>query len=179
MGELVIAVVEQLSSHLALLGGGGDGRAPSFLDALPDPMKLNPWETGFVVLLITLMYFFLKAAFFKPLIQVVDTRDADITAGAARKSEAAAAVEARQAEYNAQLRELRAKAFERRKALARAADAERQGLVDEARAQATAHRAEALAALAAQRESAQASLLSQVDALSNAMVHQLLKQAER
>lgn len=179
MGELVIAVIEQMSGRLALLGGGAgaEGHAPSFLDALPDPMKLNPWEIGFVVLLIAILYFFLKASFFKPLIEVVDTRDADIAAGAALKSEVAAAMEARQADYTAQLRELRAKAFEQRKALARAAADERQSVVDAARAQAAAQRAAALEALTAQREAARTSLLSQVDALSDAMVQQLLKQA--
>lgn len=179
MGELVIAVIEQMSGRLALLGGGtgAEGQAPSFLDALPDPMKLNPWEIGFVVLLIALLYCFLKASFFKPLIQLVDTRDGDIAAGAALKSEVAAAMEARQADYNTQLRELRAKAFEQRKALARAAAEERQNLVDAARSQAAVQRAEALETLAAQREGARASLLAQVDALSDAMVQQLLKQA--
>lgn len=140
-------------------------------------MKLNPWEIGFVVLLITVLYLFLKSAFFKPIIRIVDTRDADISAGAAKKSEVAAAMEARQASYNTQLRELRAKAFEQRKALSRAAAEERQALVDEARSQAAAQRTEALASLATQREGARASLLAQVDALSDAMVQQLLKQA--
>ncbi len=179
MGELVIAVIEQMSSHLALLGGGAgaEGKAPSFLDALPDPMKLNPWEIGFVVLLITLLYLFLKASFFRPLIRVVDTREADIAAGASKKSEVSAVMEARQADYNAQLRELRGKAFEQRKALARAAAEQRQSLVDAAKARAAEQRALALEALKAQRESARTSLLSQVDALSDAMVQQLLKQA--
>lgn len=175
----MIAVIEQMSGSLALLGGGAgaEGQAPSFLDALPDPMKLNPWEIGFVVLLITLLYFFLKSAFFKPLIQVVDTREADITAGAAKKSEVAAAMEARQSDYNAQLRELRGKAFEQRKALARAAAEQRQSMVDAAKAQAAEQRAQALEALKTQRDGARASLLAQVDALSDAMVQQLLKQA--
>lgn len=179
MGEHVIAVIDQISGSLALLGGGtgSEGATPSLLEALPDPMKLNPWEIGFVVVLIALLYVFLKAAFFKPLIEVVDRRDAELEAGAARKAEVTATMETRQAEYATRLRELRAQAFEQRKALAQGATEERQALIDAARSQAAEQRHAALQALGAQRDEARTSLLSQVDALSDAMVQQLLKQA--
>ncbi len=172
-------MLEPLSNSLALLSGdmGQGGHAASFLEALPDPMKLNLWETGFIVVLLALLHVFLKAMFFRPLIQLIDKREAHIAAGEARKAEVAAAVEAQQAAYAAQLKVLRAQAFERRKALAEAAAEERRTLVASARAQASTQRREALALLEAQRASAKAQLLDQVDALSDAMAQQLLKEA--
>lgn len=163
-------VVEQFSSGAALLGG-------SFMDALPDPMKLDLYEVGFVMILLTAMYLFLKFAFFKPVIRVVDAREAAMAAGAALKGEAATQVEQRQADYAAHLKELRAKAFEHRKALAEAAAQERQAILDRARGEATESRGAALASLQAQRESAKGQLLAEVDKLSASMVDRILQQA--
>lgn len=166
----MIPEVVQFSSGAALLGG-------SFLDALPDPMKLDPYEVGFVMVLLTAMYLFLKFAFFKPVIRVVDAREAAMAAGAALKGEAALQVEQRQADYAARLKELRAKAFEHRKALAEVAAAERQAVLDKARAEAVEARGAAMASLQTQREAAKGQLLAEVERLSASMVDRILQQA--
>ena len=151
--------------------------AKSFMDTLPDPMKIDPWALLFVMVLVTLLFVFLKYLFFKPIIKVMDDRDAAIQSGSVRRAEAASLVEQRQADYAARLKELRAKAFEHRKALSAAAALEKQTLLDQSRAQAGAHRDQALAELKAASETAKADLMAQVDALSDSMVSHLLRQA--
>ena len=168
-------VLTSLSGAGILLTGA---QAPKgFLETLPDPMRPDLPALLFVMVLITLLFFFLKYVFFKPIIKVMDDRDEAIQSGASRRAEAGALVEARQAAYGAQLKELRAKAFEHRKALAGAAAREKQVLVDQARAEAAAHLAQALEGLRAGRDAAKADLLAQVDALSESMVSHLLRQA--
>lgn len=154
-----------------------EGASKGFMDALPDPMKLDVYEIGFVILLMTVLYLFLKFAFFKPVTRVMDEREAVIAAGGAAKSEAAAQVDRRQAEYAARLRELRAKAFEHRRALATAAAEEKVALLEKTRLQATEARSAAVEDLKGKKESAKTELMAQVDALSESMVQHLLKQA--
>ena len=112
----------------------------SFMDSLPDPMKLQLPVVAFVVVLLVLLFTFLKFVLFKPLTQVMDDREQAILSGSATKAEAAAQIEARQADYAARLKELRGKASDYRKTLAQAVAAERQGILDEARQQAFAQR---------------------------------------
>lgn len=150
---------------------------PNFMDALPDPMKLDVIQIGFVILLITLLYLFLKFTFFKPITQVMDERDAAIAAGGSAKAEAASQVEQRQSEFATRLREMRGKAFEHRKALAEAAAQEKTRLLEQARLQSSETRRAALEELKAAKETAKKDLLTQVDALSESMVQHLLKQA--
>ncbi len=154
-----------------------EGASPSFMDALPDPMKLDPYQIGFVIVLLTLLYLFLKFAFFKPVTRVMDEREAAIAAGGAAKAEASSKVEQRQADYATRLRELRAQAFEHRKALAAAAAQEKLSLLEKARQDSIETRNAALLDLKAQGETAKAELVAQVDALSESMVQHLLKQA--
>jgi len=150
---------------------------PNFMDALPDPMKLDLFQIGFVILLITLLYLFLKFMFFRPITQVMDERDAAIAAGSSAKTEATSQVEQRQSEFAARLREMRGKAFEHRKALAEAAAQEKIHLLEQARLQSSETRHAALEELKAAKEIAKKDLLTQVDALSESMVQHLLKQA--
>ena len=110
-------------------------------------------------------------------VQVMDDREAAIQSGSARRAEAAALVEARQADYAARLRELRGKAFEHRKALAAAAVRQKEALLEEARAASQDQRSGAMAQLAAAQEAAKAELMTQVEALSESMVKHLLRQA--
>ncbi|MDP2877256.1 MAG: ATP synthase F0 subunit B [Holophaga sp.] len=165
------------------LGGMGllvdsSAAAPKgFMDALPDPMKLDLVQIGFVILLITLLYVFLKFSFFQPVVKVMDEREAAIAAGGAAKADATALIDQRQGEYTGQLRELRAKAFEHRKALAAAASDEKITMLETARNQATLARNNALAELKSEKEAAKIELMAQVDALSESMVQHLLKQA--
>lgn len=177
LGGIVIPIaLDSLPGSGLLLANAGEA-SPSFMDALPDPMKLDPYQIGFVIVLMTALYLFLKFAFFKPVVQVMDEREAAIAAGGAAKAEAAARVEQRQAEYAAQLRELRAKAFEHRKALAAAAALEKGRLLETARQQASETRSATLADLMAKKEAAKTELMTQVDTLAESMVQHLLKQA--
>ena len=165
---------------IRILGAGylSGGEAPKgFMDALPDPMKVDPATLIFVMVLVTLLFIFLKYAFFKPIIRVMDDRETAIQSGASRRAEAAALVEERQGAYAAKLKELRGQAFEHRKALAAAAAQERQALLDQARKEAATTRDRALADLQATKESAKTSLLAQVESLSESMVSHLLRQA--
>jgi F0F1-type ATP synthase membrane subunit b/b' len=140
-------------------------------------MKPTRFEVGFVAALLVLLYFFLKRAFFLPLGNLMDEREAEIQAGASVKLEAAKQVEARQREYEEKLRGLRARAFDRRKALASAAAEEKVRLVEAARRDAVSAREDAAGRLAAQREAAKSELVAQVDALAESMVQSLLRQA--
>jgi len=173
-------VISDLVAGLAGMGlatgASGEGSS-SFLDTLPDPMKLQPGTLGFVILVLILLFVFLKYVLFKPLTGLMDDRESAIKAGSDTKAQAASQIEARQADYAAQLRALRGQAFERRKALATAATAEKQQLIEEARRAATLQRNTALAELKAGQEAAKTDLLVQVDALSEAMAQHLLKQA--
>ena len=174
LGETVIPIALEGLTGMGILT---EGASPSFMDALPDPMKLDPYQIGFMIVLLTALYLFLKFAFFKPVTQVMDEREEAIAAGSAAKTEAASRVEQRQADYAARMRELRAQAFERRKALAAAADQEKTAQLEKARVESLEARNKALASLKAEGEAAKVELVAQVDALSESMVQHLLKQA--
>ena len=164
-------------SGAGVMALASEGSGGSFMDSLPDPMKLQLPVVAFVIVLLALMFALLKYALFRPLAKVMDDREAAIQAGGVTKAQAASQMEARQADYAARLKELRARALEHRKALTVAVTAERQGLLDEARQAASAQRAQAVAELEAQRKVAEAELKAQVEALSETMVQHLLKQA--
>ena len=171
-----------LPSMLTSLAGAGlflaEPAAPKgFMDTLPDPMKLELGALLFVIALITVLFVFLKYAFFKPIIQVMDEREEAIQSGASSRAEAAALVERRQAEYATRLRDLRGQAFEHRKALASAAAKEKAAVVDQAREAAAASRAQAVTELQAAKAAARTELMAQVEALSDSMVQHLLRQA--
>ena len=159
---------------MALLSGA---EGQDFLSQLPDPMRPSPFEVGFVIVLLTLLYWVLRSSFFKPIVALMDQREIDMQAGSTAKAEAAARIEQRQGEYAARLRDLRNQAFARKKELADAATREKNALVNEARDKALAVRQEASGSLAAQTERAKRDLEAQVDALADSMVQHLLKQA--
>ena len=164
-----------LEAGIALPGGT---EAPKgFMDTLPDPMKLELMPLLFTIGLVTALFLFLKYVFFRPIVKVMDEREAAIQAGADRRVEAAALVEQRQADYAGRLRDLRNQAFEHRKALATAAALEKTTLLEQARQTADASRRSALSALQAAKEAAKGELLTQVEALSESMVKHLLRQA--
>jgi len=173
----VIPIALDRLAGMGLMTTPNEGASKGFMDALPDPMKLDPIQIGFVILLMTLLYLLLKFSFFQPVVKVMDEREAAIAAGGAAKAEAASLVELRQNDYAARLRDLRAKAFEHRKALAAAATEEKVALLDKVRKQASETRGGALEELKVQKEAAKVELMAQVDALSESMVQHLLKQA--
>jgi F-type H+-transporting ATPase subunit b len=177
VGGTVIVNAMGSWSGMGLMALASEGSGGSFMDSLPDPMKIQLPVVAFVIALLVLMFFFLKAVLFRPLTRVMDDRDEAIRAGGATKAEAAAQIDARQADYAARLKELRGKAFEHRKSLATAVAAERQALLDKARQEAAMQRDQALSALKAEQSSAEAELRVQVEALSESMVQHLLKQA--
>ncbi len=158
----------------ALLGRADGG---GFLESLPDPMRPTWQEVVFVLVLVTVLYWILRASFFRPLTGLMAQRERDMEAGTRAKAEAAALIEQRQADYAARLKELRAKAFARRKELSDAVAREKSDLLDAARADAQSQRGRAATALAAERERAKADLVAQVDALAESMAQHLLKGA--
>nr|WP_320133309.1 ATP synthase F0 subunit B [uncultured Holophaga sp.] len=140
-------------------------------------MKPNLYEIVFVMLILCIMYLYLKHTFFKPMIKVMEERERDIASGADTKGEAAAQIELRQAEYDARMKELRTQAFERRRSLSSEATLQKDHLIQEAQEKAQAQRKEARQALQAQREEAKTRLMVEVEALSESMVTHLLNQA--
>ncbi len=157
------------SSGLFLATGGG------FLDALPDPMRPDLKEVTFVMVVVTLLFWVLKATFFKPVLQVMDDREGRIQAGTTKRAEALALVEQRQAEYQARMAQLRTQAFEHKKRLAESASSERQKLLESTRAQVVEDRRVALERLEGQSATAKEDLVRQVDELAESMVNALLK----
>lgn len=164
-------------ANLTLRTPEGDGPVARILAQMPDPMRPDLPAILFVIVLLVVLYLYLRVVFFKPITKVMDDRDRDLHAGGDAKAKAASALEARQKDYQERLKALRAQAFERRKALADAAGKEKQLLLDEARAKALAERQAAVEALKAQQATAKQGLLAQVDALAESMAQTLLKQA--
>ncbi|MBI1753110.1 MAG: ATP synthase F0 subunit B [Acidobacteria bacterium] len=164
-------------ANLTLRSPEGEGPVGRILAQMPDPMRPDLPAILFVIVLLVVLYLYLRVVFFKPITKVMEDRDRDLNAGGDAKAQAAALLEARQKDYQSRLKELRAQAFEARKKLADAAGKEKQCLLDEARAKALAERQAAVESLQAQQTAAKQSLLSQVDALAESMVQTLLKQA--
>jgi len=147
------------------------------LAQMPDPMRPDLPALLFVIVLLVVLYLYLRVVFFQPITKVMEDRDRDLNAGGDAKAQAAALLEARQKDYQSRLKDLRAQAFERRKALSDAAGKEKQRLLDEARSKAQAERLAAVESLKAQQATAKQNLLAQVDALAESMAQTLLKQA--
>lgn len=164
-------------ANVTLRSPDGEGPMGRILAQMPDPMRPDLPALLFVIVLLIVLYFFLRVVFFKPITKVMEDRDRDLNAGSDAKAQAAAKLAARQKDYQARLKELRAQAFEARKALADAAGKEKHRLLDEARAKAQAERQAAVESLKAQQAAAKQSLLAQVDALAESMALTLLKQA--
>ncbi len=156
-----------------------EGESPigRILAQMPDPMRPDLPALLFVIVLLIVLYLYMRVVFFKPITKVMEDRDRDLNAGSDAKAQAAAKLESRQKDYQARLKELRAQAFEARKALADAAGKEKNRLLDAARTKAQAERQAAVESLKAQQAEAKQSLLAQVDALAESMAQTLLKQA--
>jgi F-type H+-transporting ATPase subunit b len=164
-------------ANLTLRSPDGGGPVARILAQMPDPMRPDPPAILFVIVLLIVLYLYLRVVFFKPITKVMEDRDRDLQAGGDAKAQAAALLDARQKDYQCRLKDLRAQAFERRKALSDAAGKEKQRLLDEARSKAQVERQAALASLKAQQLEAKQNLLAQVDALAESMALSLLKQA--
>jgi F-type H+-transporting ATPase subunit b len=163
---------------MALLAGpGGQGFLDQLLTQLPDPMRPSLFEVGFIIVLVTVLYFYLRSVFFTPFVGMMEQREVDMEAGGEAKARAAQEIESRQADYAARLKDLRNQAFLRTKELADAATREKNAVLGETRTKAQAQRQEATQSLALQTEKAKRDLEAQVDALSESMVQHLLKQA--
>ena len=164
-------------ANLTLQSPAGDGPVARILAQMPDPMRPDLPALLFVIVLLVVLYLYLRVVFFGPITKVMEDRDRDLDAGGDAKAVAAAQLDARQRDYQARLKELRAQAFEARKELADAAGREKLRLLDEARVKAQAEQRAALESLRAQQVVAKQDLLAQVDALAEAMAQTLLKQA--
>lgn len=164
-------------ANLMLLAPAGEGPIGRILAQMPDPMRPDLPALLFMIVLLVVLYLYLRVVFFQPITKVMAERDRDLSAGGDAKALAASQLDARQKDYQGRLKDLRARAFERRKVLADAAGKEKQRLLDEARTQAQAERHAAVESLKAQQAAARQSLLTQVDALAESMAQTLLKQA--
>ena len=164
-------------ANLTLRSPEGDGPVARILAQMPDPMRPDLPAILFVIVLLIVLYLYLRVVFFKPIAKVMEDRERDLHAGGEAKAQAAAQLDARQKDYQGRLKDLRAQAFARRKALADAVGKEKQRLLDETRAKAGVDRQAAVASLKAQQAAAKQSLLAQVDALAESMAQTLLKQA--
>jgi F-type H+-transporting ATPase subunit b len=164
-------------ANLTLRSPEGGGPIARILAQMPDPMRPDLPALLFVIVLLVVLYLYLRVVFFKPITKVMEDRDRDLDAGGDAKAQAVEKLEASQRDYQNRLKELRAQAFEARKALAEAAGKEKYRLLDEARAKAQAEQREALASLKAQQNEAKQNLLAQVDVLAESMAQTLLKQA--
>lgn len=164
-------------ANLTLQTPDGGGPVQRILAQMPDPMRPDPVALVFVIVLLVVLYLYLRVVFFQPITKVMGDRDRDLKSGGDAKAKAAAELDARQKDYQGRLKDLRAQAFARRKALADAANREKLALLDTARTRATAQREEAVSALRAQQSAARQDLLAQVDALAESMAQTLLKQA--
>jgi F0F1-type ATP synthase membrane subunit b/b' len=170
-----VALLEM--AFVTLRAPEGEGPLGRILAGMPDPMRPDLPALLFVIVLLIVLYLYLRVVFFTPITKVMEDRERDLNAGSDAKAQAAAKLEARQKDYQGRLKELRAQAFEARKALAEAAAKEKHRLLDEARTKAQAERQAAVEALKAQQATAKQSLLAQVDALAESMAQTLLKQA--
>lgn len=170
-----MALLEMVNLTLRTPDKGGP--VAQILAQMPDPMRPDLPALIFVIVLLVVLYLYLRVVFFKPLDKVMADRDRDLNAGGDAKAQAAALLEARQKDYQDRLKDLRAQAFDRRKALSDAAGREKQALLDEARTKALAERQAAVESLKTQQQAARQNLLAQVDALAESMAQTLLKQA--
>lgn len=164
-------------ANLTLRTPEGEGPVARILAQMPDPMRPDLPALLFVMALLGVLYLYLRVVFFRPIEKVMADRDRDLASGGDAKAQAAAALDTRQKDYQARLKDLRAGAFETRKALADAALHAKQQLLEEARAQALTERTAAVAALKAQKVEAEQTLRAQAEALSESMAQTLLKQA--
>jgi F-type H+-transporting ATPase subunit b len=164
-------------ANMTLRSPEGDGPVARILAQMPDPMRPDLPALLFVIVLLVVLYLYLRVVFFKPITKLMEDRDHDLQAGGDAKAQAAALLDARQKDYQSRLKALRAQAFEARKALADAAGKEKHRLLDEARVKAQAERQAAVESLKGQQAAAKQNLLAQVDALAESMAQTLLKQA--
>lgn len=147
------------------------------MDAMPDPMKLDLIQVAFVMAVLSILYFFLKGHLFKPLVGLMDERDADIQAGAMSRMEASRQVEQSQLAFDQRLREMNAEAFEHRRTLTEAANREKEALLEKTRLEAGRERKVAVDAIRSQAEKAEFELKLQIDRMSEQLAQHLLKQA--
>ncbi len=164
-------------ANLTLRSPEGDGPVARILAQMPDPMRPDLPALLFVIVLLVVLYLYLRVVFFRPITKVMEDRNRDLDAGGDAKAQAAEKLDARERDYQVRLKELRAQAFEARKELADAAGKEKHRLLDEARAKAQTEQQAALESLKAQQATAKQDLLAQVDVLAESMAQTLLKQA--
>ncbi len=128
-------------------------------------------------ILVFLFYLFLRWAFFKPLLQVVAKRRAQIE-GAQREAEAIeATVEEKQRAYREALRKAQLDLFAEQEAARRAALEERAQMIREARARATAEVQAAKRRLAEEIDSAQKVLEASAQQLAEEVARAILEPA--
>ena len=80
-GESVIGLQ---AASFGMFGGEPKG----FIESLPAPMQIDWKDLAVVMILVTVLYLFLKSSFFKPMVAVMDQREKDMNAGSEAKADA-------------------------------------------------------------------------------------------
>jgi len=137
------------------------------------------WQAAPTFVLLILLYFFLKAQFFRPLEKVLDERAARIE-GARHSAEAAqAAAQEKVRAYKAALKKARADIYAEQEVARRAALEERAGIVRETRNQANETIRAAKERIAAEMTQARAQLEKESQSLAGEIVRVLLERRPR
>lgn len=146
----------------------------SILGSMPDPMRPYFVDVVFVMLLITVMYAYLRLIIFKPLSALMEQRAREIAEGQTTQESVQKKIEAQQQDYQQRLQALRAQAFQHKKQLTTAAQDERALLMGRAKTEAQDFKTKALQTIQKESDQARKSLESDVDSLADMMVKQLL-----
>ncbi len=144
------------------------------LASMPDPMRPYLYQIIFVMVLVTIMYFYLSLFFFKPLTQMMSDRTAEIQKGSDTKQIAAQQIASEQKKYQEQMKFLRAKAFERKKELTTLAISEKVQLLEQAQREVSLLRGQAQKVLEKASAEARESLKSDIHVIADAMVKRIL-----
>ena len=68
-------------ANLTLLAPEGEGPIGRILAQMPDPMRPDLPALGFMIVLLVVLYFYLRVVFFQPITKVMADRDRDLQAG--------------------------------------------------------------------------------------------------
>lgn len=155
------------------------GSPSEILASMPDPMRPYLLQIVFVMVLVTIMYIYLRLVFFKPLTQMMSNRSAEIQKGFDTKQIAAQKIANEQKKYQEQMKALRAKAFDRKKELSSLANLEKNQLIEQAQREVALLRSQARKTIEQSSSEARKSLDGEIQSLADAMVRQILPKGTR
>lgn len=147
----------------------------SFIDVLPDTMKLDVGTVIFIIVLINCLFFILKYSFFKPILNIIDERETAIRSSAESLASARILAEQQQKDYALRLKDVRLKIIEERKILVADTAKITQELLTQARQKSNSQRTTAMTELSNTKEIVKAELMTKIDALSESVVQHILR----